>query len=100
MTHLLAARALFLAPPPDANPGEIMRHLRAFLIMFLFAVLMSGCFGPGPEELFDTAQLEEQQLNPTHALELYQELVSKHPDSEQADIARERVKVLQKAISQ
>jgi regulator of sirC expression with transglutaminase-like and TPR domain len=47
-----------------------------------------------PAELLDTAQLEERQHNPTHAMELYEEIVAKHPQSEAAEVARARLEVL------
>lgn len=72
-----------------------MPLLRRFLGMLFLAILLSACFGGGPAELLDTAQLEERQHNPTHALELYQELLEKHPHSKQAEVARERLKSLQ-----
>lgn len=71
-----------------------MQRFQRILAAILLAVVLSACLGSGPAELLDTAQLEEQQNNPSHAMELYNELVSKHPNSEQAIIARERLKAL------
>jgi TolA-binding protein len=65
---------------------------RIILIVLLFlALAIAGCSGDSAEDLFDTAQLEELQNNPDHARELYQEIISKHPDSEFAQKARERL---------
>ena len=64
------------------------------LIGLLFA-LMVGCGGESPESLFGTAQFEEKQTNFAHAKELYQRIISEHPDSEWAKKARERFKALQ-----
>lgn len=67
--------------------GCIVRFLAA-------ALLFLGCSG-GPAELLDTAQFEERQFNTTHAVALYREIVEKHPDSREADLARERLEALE-----
>ena len=77
-----------------------MTRFHRLLTAILLALVLSACFGSGPAELLDTAQLEEQQMNPDHALELYNEIVSKHPESEQAVIARERIKALGEAVQE
>ena len=56
-------------------------------------VALLGC-GSGAKELLDTARLEEVQNNPTHARELYEELLRRYPDSPEARIAGERVRTL------
>ena len=56
-------------------------------------VVLLGC-GSGPKELLDTARLEEVQNNPTHARELYEELIRRYPDSPEAGTAGERVRAL------
>ena len=56
-------------------------------------VALLGC-GSGPKELLDTAGLEEVQNNPTHARELYEELMRRYPDSPEARTAGERVRAL------
>jgi TolA-binding protein len=67
-----------------------------FLVMVgLLLALTAGCGGESPESLFGTAQFEEKQTNFTHAKELYQEIIKKHPDSEWAKKASERFKALQ-----
>ncbi|MCM0083386.1 hypothetical protein L4X63_17515 [Geomonas sp. Red32] len=58
--------------------------------------LLSGCSGDKSKELFDTAQFEEKQHNSEHALQLYQEIVSKYPDSPLAKQAKERITALGK----
>ena len=65
------------------------------VILGLLFALMVGCGGESPESLFGTAQFEEKQTNFTHAKELYQQIISEHPDSEWAKKAKERFKVLQ-----
>jgi TolA-binding protein len=54
------------------------------------ATLLAGC-GGGAKEMLETAQFEELQRNTTHARELYQEIVRKHPDSPEATTAKERL---------
>ncbi len=57
-------------------------------------LLAAGCTGDGAKELFDTAQLEEQQSNQAHAAELYREITTKYPHSEYAKKAEERLRAL------
>ena len=56
-------------------------------------VALLGC-GSGPKELLDTARFEEVQNNPTHARELYEELMRRYPDTPEARTAGERVRAL------
>jgi hypothetical protein len=70
-----------------------MIFMRRFIAILLLAALFIACSGD-PAELLDTAQLEERQHNPAHAMELYEELLAKHPHSEQAEVARRRLEVL------
>jgi TolA-binding protein len=60
--------------------------------ILLLAVLL-GC-GSGAQELLETARLEEVQNNPTHARELYEELLRRYPDTAEARTAAERVRAL------
>jgi len=64
----------------------------AWLSLFVCAVL-AGC-GGGARELLDTARLEEVQNNPTHARELYEELVRRYPETPEARTAGERLRAL------
>jgi len=47
--------------------------------------------GEDPQQLFDTAQFEEQQHNQAHARELYERILRHHPDSPVARKAQERL---------
>lgn len=70
-----------------------MRQL--LLILFLaFALALSACTGDGGKQLYETAKFEEVQNNREHARELYEEIVKKHPGSEYAKKAAERLKEL------
>ena len=54
-----------------------------------------ACSADSAPQLLDTAQLEERQNNPEHALQLYHEIVSKFPQSKAADTARARIAALE-----
>jgi TolA-binding protein len=62
----------------------------------LLVAALVAC-GGGAKELLDTAEFEELQRNTTHARELYQEIVRKHPDSPEAVKAKERLQALDAA---
>ncbi len=57
-------------------------------------VLVVAC-GGGAKEMIETAQFEELQRNTTHARELYQEILRKHPESPEAAKAKERLAALE-----
>jgi len=59
----------------------------------ILTLILAGC-GGGPDELMDTAALEEQQSNPTHARELYREVIQRFPGTPQAAKAGERLRQL------
>jgi TolA-binding protein len=60
----------------------------------VLAIALVAC-GGGPGELLEMAQFEELQRNTSHARELYQEIVTKYPDSPEAATAKERLKALE-----
>jgi TolA-binding protein len=68
--------------------------MRAAVAMLVLA--LAAC-GGGADELYETAQFEELQRNTTHARELYQEIVTKYPDSPEAAKAKERLQALEAA---
>jgi TolA-binding protein len=61
------------------------------------ALVLAVACGGGAKELLDTAEFEELQRNTTHARELYQEIVRKHPDSPEVAKAKERLQALDAA---
>jgi TolA-binding protein len=61
------------------------------LLGFIMALALYGCSGTSPEDLFDTARLEERQYNFDHAKELYERILAEHPQSDYAAQARERL---------
>ena len=71
-----------------------MMGLRVLLVLTL-ALPLAGC-GDGAEEMFETAQFEEVQNNKEHARELYNRILSDHPDSPFAAKARERLAALKR----
>ena len=67
---------------------------RCLGLALVMGVLMA-C-GEDPQQLFETAQFEEQQHNQVHAQELYQRILRDHPASPVAGKAEERLKELKK----
>ena len=63
----------------------------------LFLGLLTACGEHGGKDLFETAQFEEKQNNVPHAKELYQEILTKYPQSEYARKAEERLQRLKEA---
>ncbi len=71
---------------------------RFILILVMIAGLsIAGCSGNNAKELFETAQFEELQNSPGHAIKLYREIIEKNPGSEYAGKARERLDALKQA---
>ncbi|GFO62073.1 lipoprotein [Geomonas silvestris] len=72
--------------------------MKKMLAVVLAALLLGsmGCAGDKAKELFETAQFEEKQHNNEHAEKLYNEIVSRYPDSVVAKQAQERLAVLKK----
>ncbi len=67
---------------------------RWFGLALVMGVLMA-C-GEDPQQLFETAQFEEEQHNQAHARELYERIVRDHAASPAAQKAEERLKELTK----
>jgi TolA-binding protein len=65
----------------------------AFVLCLFFGI--AGC-GESPKQLFETAQFEELQNNQSHARELYERIIQKHPDSDFAKKATLRLAELKK----
>jgi outer membrane protein assembly factor BamD (BamD/ComL family) len=78
--------------------GVMFQRLTATALGLL--LLTAGCTGDGAKELFDTAQLEEQQSNQAHASELYREIKKKYPHSEYAKKAEERLRTMAELVPQ
>lgn len=70
--------------------------MRRLAIIVLFSLMLAACSSNDPKELYETAQFEELQHNTGHAIELYSEIIKKHPQSEYAQKAKERLSELSK----
>ncbi len=75
---------------------EGMSRLKTAILGGLLIWTLQGC-GEDPQQLFDTAQFEEQQRNMPHAQELYERIIRDHSDSPVAAQAQERLKALREA---
>jgi outer membrane protein assembly factor BamD (BamD/ComL family) len=67
---------------------------------FFFAaslLILSACANPEgkSQELYETAQFEEQQNNIKHARQLYEEIAKEYPTTSYASKAQERLKALE-----
>ncbi|MCA9473441.1 MAG: hypothetical protein MRJ96_11995 [Nitrospirales bacterium] len=61
------------------------------ILSLLIGVLGMGGCGEDPQQLFDTAQFEEQQGNRAHAKQLYEQIIQLNPDGELAQKSKERL---------
>jgi outer membrane protein assembly factor BamD (BamD/ComL family) len=85
-------RGLFLS-----NIRSVDMWGRLAVIWVLAFSILAGCSSGGNgKELMETAQFEEKQGNREHATKLYQEIVQKHPGSENAKKAEARMAELVK----
>ncbi len=66
-----------------------------WLSLALVLGVLMAC-GEDPQQLFDTAQFEEEQQNQAHARELYERIVRDHAKSPVAQQAEARLKELSK----
>ena len=66
--------------------------------LFGLVLVCGGLFacGEDSQQLFETAQFEEQQNNQTHARELYEQIIRDYADSPVAHKAQQRLKELEK----
>ncbi|KPK01115.1 MAG: hypothetical protein AMK71_06815 [Nitrospira bacterium SG8_35_4] len=67
-----------------------------FCAALICLIMLAACSGNNSEEIFKTAQFEELQNNKEHAEQLYKEIIQKHPESEYAVKAKERLSELKK----
>ena len=59
--------------------------------VIMIALSVSACSSGRAAELYDTAQFEEKQNNKDHAVQLYEEILKKYPDSAYSKKAGERL---------
>ncbi len=72
-----------------------LKNVCRWLGLSLMVGILMAC-GEDPQQLFETAQFEEQQQNRAHAKELYERILRDHPKSPIAHKAEERLKELKK----
>lgn len=65
--------------------------MRRTIAMLPLLLVLAGC-GGGAADLLETARLEEMQNNPTHAKQLYQQIVDQYPGTPQAETASARLR--------
>jgi TolA-binding protein len=72
--------------------------LKRILTVAAVLLLLPGVLActEGPEGMFETAQFEELQHNEEHAAEIYEELIRKHPESDYARRAEERLREIRR----
>lgn len=67
---------------------------RMLVIVIIAVIALLSCSGDNASELFETAKFEELQNNRKHAVQLYEDIIKKYPQSEYADKAKERLSAL------
>lgn len=72
---------------------------RALLVGVILVLAPMACTSAerAAQDTYELGQFEEKQGNTDHARQLYQEIVTKHPDTSWADKARTRLSELQPA---
>ena len=66
-----------------------LKHLSGAAV--ILSLLLNGCTGDKSKELLETAELEERQMNLSHAKQLYEEVIRLYPSSPEAHTARQRL---------
>jgi type III secretory pathway component EscR len=61
------------------------------LSLLICAPVLLSCTAENAKELYKTAEFEELQNNQDHANKLYNEIVTKYPESEYAEKARKKL---------
>ncbi len=74
--------------------------MRLIAILAVCLAAFTGCSDKSAQELYMTAQFEERQNNVQHAKDLYQEIISKYPNSGYAKDALARLTILNQAKPQ
>ncbi len=69
---------------------EDRKLLNRGLGILLLSLVCWGC-GEDPQQLFETAQFEEQQNNRAHARQLYERIIQEFPESSVALNAKKRL---------
>lgn len=72
-----------------------LKSLSRWIGLAMVMGLLLAC-GEDPQQLFETAQFEEQQHNAAHAQEIYERILRDHAKSPIAQKAEARLKEMQK----
>ena len=72
------------------NLSSSLKYFSRWLGLGLLMSVLMAC-GEDPQQLFETAQFEEQQHNQAHARELYERILRDHGESPVARKAQERL---------
>ena len=82
----------------ETKGGAMKRFFKRgiFFAALICMTAFAACSGNNAEEIFKTAEFEELQNNKEHAEQLYNEIIQKHPGSEYAVKAKERISELKK----
>ena len=78
--------------------GTMRRSTQCFLLFVIGVCLVAilACSTETGSDLFKTAEFEELQNNKEHAIQLYETIINKFPESEYAIKARKRLTELEK----
>lgn len=77
------------------NVSLRVKHGCRWFGLALVMGMLLAC-GEDPQQLFETAQFEEQQHNQAHARELYERILRDHAKSPIAQKAEQRLKEIKK----
>jgi len=61
------------------------------MILCACVLAVTACGGGNPNELLETAEFEERQMNLPHARQLYEDVIRLYPTSTEAETARARL---------
>jgi outer membrane protein assembly factor BamD (BamD/ComL family) len=73
-----------------------IKYLRIAVLILALAFVLAACSGNNASELYETAKFEELQNNREHAIQLYEQVIVRHPSSDYAIRAKERIDELKK----
>jgi pimeloyl-ACP methyl ester carboxylesterase len=75
-------------------------HPLLLFLIFIFLLFTCACSDKKAQEMLDLAQFEELQMNDTHALEIYRDIIKRFPETEAAKTAALKIKGIEKKKNQ
>ncbi len=75
---------------------DVHTTLRLVISVLALIFMLAACAGEKASEMYETAKFEELQNNREHAIQLYEQLIVRYPNSEYAPKAKERIDALKK----